>query len=99
MDDVTEVVQEMRQEGLIADPEAPTSPKVAEFQPAAVAQQALAQATQVAEASVQDGRIAETLLSIAERLKQVDEQMREQERRLDQILADGQLSVRNIGKG
>lgn len=101
LDDVNEVVEEMHQEGLIADPDTPqTSPKVAEFQPtAAVAQQALAQASQVAEASVQDGRIAETLSSIAQRLKQIDEQMREQERRLDQILTDGQLSVRNIGKG
>ena len=51
------------------------------------------------EPAIPDRQLAESLQGIAQRLQQIDKQMREQERRLEQILADGQIAVRNVGKG
>ena len=100
LQDVNEVATEMRQEGLFSDSEA--APTVTEFQPAAVSQPSVAPVAPVAPApkiAVEDGKISESLEGIAQRLKQIDKQMREQEQRLEQILTDGRIAVRNLGKG
>ncbi len=100
LEDVHEVVTEIRQEGLLADPDAaPPAPTVTELQPVVAAQPAVAPAGPLVEPAISDGRVAESLQGIAQRLQQIDKQMREQERRLEQILADGQIAVRNVGKG
>lgn len=99
LDDVHEVVAEMRQEGLWIDPDAPPPSSVTELQTAAMAQASVPPASQSSEPPSRHGGIAENLASITDRLKQIDEQMREQERRLEQLLTDRQITVQNVGKG
>lgn len=101
LDDVHEVVEEIRQEGLLADADAPAppAPEVAEFQAPTAVQPVVAPVERAPEPVVQDRRIAKNLLTIARRLQQIDKQMQEQERRLEQILAGDEVALRNVGKG
>ena len=114
LEDVTEVVSEMRKEGLLVDPEEEETPApapVTEIQPAVVQQpQPVIAPTPLqppppsppSNSDIPDDGLAESLESISQRLQEIDQQMREQERRLDQILTDGQLTVSTVstlGKG
>ena len=105
MDDVNEVVSEMRKEGLLVESDEEETPTpVTELQPPAIQQPAIAPAPlqpprPPVETGDQDDNLVRNLEVISKRLQEIDEQMREQERRLDQILTDGQVSVGTVVKG
>ena len=84
--DIEDVINELRQEKLLVDPN--TRPAlVREF--VAPPQVVTNLATERLKPAAQNGQIAE----ITTRLRDLDYQMQEQEKRLDQILADGLLAV------